>query len=81
MLLHIGSFETVLLPQPLELLKQWGFILITLLDAESDPAYSLHPDLPSNWEGTFLDQMLAARHIQAPKNSDDDLAKLDELGR
>ena len=81
MLLHIGGFETVMLPQLLELLKHRGFTLITLPDAQSDPAYSLHPDLPSSWEGTFLDQMVAARHIQAPKNSGDDLAKLDELCR
>jgi len=81
MLLHIGSFETVMLPHLLELLKQRGFVLVTLPEAESDPAYSLHPDLPSNWGGTFLDQLIAARHIQAPKNAGDGLAKLDELCR
>ncbi len=79
MLLHIGSFETVMLPQLLELLKQRGFILVTLPEAESDPAYSLHPDLPSKWEGTFLDQMIAARHLSPPKNAGDGLAKLDGL--
>ena len=79
MLLHIGSFETVMLPQLLELLKQRGFVLVTLPEAESDPAYSLHPALPLKWEGTFLDQMVAARHLSPPENPDDGLAKLDEL--
>jgi tetratricopeptide (TPR) repeat protein/peptidoglycan/xylan/chitin deacetylase (PgdA/CDA1 family) len=81
MLLHIGSFETVMLPQLLDLLKQRGFILVTLPEAESDPAYSLHPDVPSNWGGTFLDQMIAARHVAGPNNGGDALAKLDGLCR
>src|SRR5438270_3609276 len=39
MLLHIGSFETVMLPKLLELLKQRDYKLITLQEAESDSAY------------------------------------------
>ena len=39
MLLHIGGFETVMLPRLLDLLKARGFTLTTLDDASSDDAY------------------------------------------
>jgi peptidoglycan/xylan/chitin deacetylase (PgdA/CDA1 family) len=81
MLLHIGAFETVMFPHLLELLKQRGFKLITLQEAESDPAYASDPDLPSNWGGTFLQQMMAAKHIPLPAESEDRLAKIDALCR
>ncbi len=79
MLLHIGGFETVMLPHLLDLLKERGFTLITLPEAEADPAYSIHPDLPGNWGGTFLEQSMRARHLPLPKNSDVQLTKLDAV--
>jgi peptidoglycan-N-acetylglucosamine deacetylase len=81
MLLHIGSFETTMLPHLLDLLKERGFHLITLAEAESDPAYSMHPDLPGNWDGTFLEQSILARHLSLPRNSDAKLTKLDAVCR
>jgi peptidoglycan/xylan/chitin deacetylase (PgdA/CDA1 family) len=65
MLLHIGGFETVMLPKLLELLHQRGWKLVTLPDAESDPAYVNDPDLPT-YGGTFLQQMMQSKHIQPP---------------
>ena len=81
MLLHIGAFETVMLPHLLDLLKQRGFKLITLQEAESDPAYANDPTLPSNWGGTFLQQMMVAEHIPLLVESEDRLAKIDALCR
>jgi len=81
MLLHIGGFETVMLRQLLDLLKQRGVMLITLHEAESDPAYAVNADLPADWGGTFLDQMLRARHIPDPRHSEDRLSKLDAICR
>ena len=81
MLLHIGSIEAVMLPQLLDLLKQRGFTLVTLAQAESDPAYSMHPDPPDHWNGTFLEQMMRARHLAMPKDSTDWLSKLDAVCR
>ena len=81
MLLHIGSIEAVMLPKLLELLKQRGFTLVTLAQAESDPAYSMHPDSPDHWNGTFLEQMMRARHLALPKDSTDWLSKLDAVCR
>jgi len=81
MLLHIGAFQTVMLPRLLELLNQRGFKLITLADAENDPAYSMHPRLPAHWDGTFLQQSLLARHLSTPGDSDTRLAKLETMCR
>lgn len=66
MLLHLGSFATIMLPHLLDLLQERGYRLVTLPQAESDPAYSTHPDLPSNWDGSFLDQFVRARHLSVP---------------
>jgi peptidoglycan/xylan/chitin deacetylase (PgdA/CDA1 family) len=81
LLLHIGSFETAMLPHLLDLLKERGFQLITLPDAESDPAYAMHPDLPGNWDGTFLEQGMRSRHLPLPPDSSARLAKLDAMCR
>jgi len=81
MLLHIGSFETVMLPRLLDLLKQRGFGLITLPEAAGDPAYSMHPDLAAKFDGTFLEMSLAARHLTAVHNPRLSLAWLDQVCR
>jgi peptidoglycan/xylan/chitin deacetylase (PgdA/CDA1 family) len=81
MLLHIGAFETVMFPHLLDLLAQRGFKLITLQEAESDPAYASDPDLPSNWGGIFLQQVMLAKHLPFSSESDDQLAKIDTLCR
>jgi peptidoglycan/xylan/chitin deacetylase (PgdA/CDA1 family) len=80
MLLHIGGFETVMLPRLLDLLQQRGFALTTLEDAESDPAYAIEPELHTSWDGTRLDQFLTARHAPRPPH-DDTLEKLGALCR
>ncbi len=81
MLLHIGGFETVMLPHLLDLLKQRDFKLITLPDAESDPAYAIDPDLSGNWGGTFLQQMMLAKHIPLLPQGEDRLAEANKLCR
>jgi len=81
MLLHIGGFETLMLPHLLDLLKERGFTLIPLSEAESDPAYSMHPDLPANWGGTFLEQFVRARHLSVSEDSDAHLTQLDSVCR
>src|SRR3974390_215774 len=81
MLLHVGSFQTVMLPRLLELLNHREFRLITLPEAASDPAYPMHPDLPSKYGGTFLEMSLAARHITPVHNPPLSLAWLDQVCR
>ena len=69
LLLHIGGFETVMLPQLLDLLKQQGFRFVTLSEAQKDPAYKSDPDVALKDGGTLLDQMMEAKHIKFPPNS------------
>jgi hypothetical protein len=56
-----------MLPQLLDLLKQKGFRLVTLEEAEGDPAYQENPDLALKYGGSVLDQMLQAKHLPFPQ--------------
>ena len=76
MLLHIGAFETVMLPRLLELLQQRGFKLIALPEAASDPVYTVEPSPLTRWGGTFLQQMLAAKHLSDDSRVEEALASV-----
>jgi peptidoglycan/xylan/chitin deacetylase (PgdA/CDA1 family) len=56
LLLHLGAFSSTILPDALDLLKKKGFKLVTLEEAESDPAYNSDPDAALHDAGTLLDQ-------------------------
>lgn len=75
MLLHIGGFETVMMPHLLTLLKERGFALTTLQDAASDEAYKTEVVLPQNYNGTYLGQLMNAKSLPRPAG-DDFFAKL-----
>ncbi len=81
MLLHIGGFQTVMLPKLLGLLQQHGFRLVTLQEAQSDPIYAVDPDQALPTGATLLDQMMVAKRIERPAAADDTLARLGELCR
>ncbi len=66
MLLHLGGFQTVMLPQLIDLLKQKGFHFVTLEEAESDPAYESNPNAGLKYGGTLLEQVIEAKHISYP---------------
>jgi peptidoglycan/xylan/chitin deacetylase (PgdA/CDA1 family) len=66
MLLHLGGFDAVMLPQLLDLLKQKGFKLVTLQEAESDPAYQSNPNAALKYGGTLLEQAIEAQHLKYP---------------
>ena len=68
LLLHIGGFETVMLPQLLDFMKKQGFKFVTLPKAEKDPAYKSDPDVALKDGGTLLDQMMEAKRIPFPEN-------------
>jgi peptidoglycan/xylan/chitin deacetylase (PgdA/CDA1 family) len=69
MLLHIGGFETVMLPRLLDLLHEKGFVLTTLDDAQKDAAYEKVPERQSNWNGTLLNQLRSAPPPAQPASS------------
>ncbi len=69
-----------MLPRLLDLLDQRGFQLVTLPEAQSDPAYAIDPDVPFPGGATLLDQMKRVRQIQEPDGpADDTLAKVSGL--
>ena len=80
MLLHIGAFETVMLPRLLDLLHDRGFVLTPLEDAEADAAYKTVPEARGTWSGTLLEQMAVARGAP-PSPPDVIFTKLDALCR
>jgi peptidoglycan/xylan/chitin deacetylase (PgdA/CDA1 family) len=81
LLLHIGAFETVMLPDLLDLLAARGFVLSTLRDAQNDEAYAQDPNLDSTWDGTLLEQMLRARGVSGPQSPDPVFEMLTSLCR
>jgi peptidoglycan-N-acetylglucosamine deacetylase len=81
MLLHIGAFQTVMLPRLLELLEERGFRLVTLPEAQGDRAYENDPRRLSRSAARQLENMAAARHDSAPTVSADALTRLAGLCR
>jgi peptidoglycan-N-acetylglucosamine deacetylase len=79
LLLHVGGFETVMLPRLLELLKQRGFKLVTLPEVESDPAYESDPDIVLPEGGTLLEQMIVSKHLLMPPHAPVPIAELESM--
>jgi peptidoglycan/xylan/chitin deacetylase (PgdA/CDA1 family) len=61
MLLHVGGFTSVMMPPLLDLLERRGFQLVTLPEAQDDPAYSIDPDRGVTAGAILFEQMAAAR--------------------
>ncbi len=66
MLLHVGGFEPVMLPQLLKLLEQKHFKLITLEEAAGDVAYQTDPEWPTRHGGDFLTLSMHRRRLEIP---------------
>jgi peptidoglycan-N-acetylglucosamine deacetylase len=81
LLMHIGAFDAEMLPQFLAQLKQQGFQVITLQQAEADPAYEADPDIPMKEGTTLLEQIMEARHLQLPPHAEKPMKQLQELCR
>jgi peptidoglycan/xylan/chitin deacetylase (PgdA/CDA1 family) len=81
MLLHLGGFQTVMLPHLIDLLKQKGFRLVTLDEAEGDSAYQSNPNAGLRHGGTLLEQMIEAQHLKYPPVPPKPLKALDALCR
>jgi peptidoglycan/xylan/chitin deacetylase (PgdA/CDA1 family) len=81
MLLHVGAFNIVMLPSLLDLLAKRGFDLVTLEEAQSDPAYAeeLNVAMPSG--ATLLDQVTVAKHATPLAHAELPVARLTALCR
>jgi peptidoglycan-N-acetylglucosamine deacetylase len=76
-----GAFDSVMLPELLDLLMKQGFQFVTLPEAEKDPAYLRDPDAAFKDGGTLLDQLMEAQHLKFPPHTEKPLKKLDEICR
>jgi peptidoglycan/xylan/chitin deacetylase (PgdA/CDA1 family) len=70
LLMHLGAFSSPILPDALDLLKKKGFDLVTLEEAESDPAYESDPDVGLHDAGTLLDQWMQVKQIKNPEHAE-----------
>ena len=69
LLLHLGSFSSVILPDLLALLKREGYEVVTLEEAQSDPVYEMDPDLAEAHGGTLVELMMEKKGIGWPANA------------
>jgi peptidoglycan-N-acetylglucosamine deacetylase len=69
MLLHLGSFSSVILPDLFKLLDEEGFDIVTLEEAQQDPAYDYDPDVASPNGGTLIELAMESKKIPWPANA------------
>jgi peptidoglycan/xylan/chitin deacetylase (PgdA/CDA1 family) len=79
LLLHLGAFSSTILPDALDLLGKKGFKLVTLEEAESDPAYAADPDAGSKYGGTLLEQWMGAKQIKYPTAAEKPYKEMREI--
>ena len=79
LLLHIGAFDSVMLPALLDHLTQQGVHFASLTDAERDSAYQSDPDMPLSHGATMLDQLMQAKHMEYPPHTERPLEKLNSI--
>jgi peptidoglycan/xylan/chitin deacetylase (PgdA/CDA1 family) len=66
LLLHLGAFSPEILPDLFKLLSKQGFTLVSLEEAQRDPAYLVDPDFAATNTGTLLEQHMDARKLPYP---------------
>lgn len=81
LLLHIGAFDSIMLPDLLDLLSSQGFTFVTLEQAESDTAYQKDPDAALKYGGTLLEQFMDGQHRKYPPHTDKPMDKLNSICR
>ena len=69
MLLHLGSFSSHILPDLFEILDEEGFQIVTLEEAQKDPAYDYDPDIADARGGTLVELAMKAKNIPWPANA------------
>jgi peptidoglycan/xylan/chitin deacetylase (PgdA/CDA1 family) len=69
MLLHLGSFSSHILPDLFKLLKEENFEIVTLEEAQQDPAYDYDPDFAHPRGGTLTELGMMAKNIPWPADA------------
>jgi peptidoglycan-N-acetylglucosamine deacetylase len=81
LLLHIGAFDSVMLPSLLDSLHKRGFVFISLQEAEADPDDQTDPNAALSTGGTLLEQMVESKHLDYPPHAEEPLDKLNSVCR
>jgi peptidoglycan-N-acetylglucosamine deacetylase len=81
LVLHMGAFDALMLPDLLELLRKKGFHFVTLAEAQKDPAYLRDPDAALPYGGSLLEQLTEAQHLKYPPFAEKPMKKLDAICR
>jgi peptidoglycan-N-acetylglucosamine deacetylase len=68
LLLHLGSFSSHILPDLFRVLEEENFEIVTLEEAQEDPAYDYDPDVARPHGGTLVDLGMDAKGIPWPEN-------------
>ncbi len=68
LLLHLGSFSSHILPDLFKVLDEQGFEIVTLEEAQKDPAYDYDPDVADRG-GTLTELGMKAKAIPWPEHS------------
>jgi peptidoglycan-N-acetylglucosamine deacetylase len=63
MLLHLGAFSAQILPDLFGILKEEGFEIVTLEEAQSDRAYDFDPDFADARGGTLVELDMQSKKI------------------
>ena len=79
LLMHLGAFSSAIMPDALDLLKKKGFKLVSLEEAESDPAYQSDPDAGLHDAGTLLDQLMQVKQLKNPPVAEKPEKELQEV--
>ena len=69
MLLHLGAFSSHILPDLFRILDEEGFEIVTLEEAQKDPAYDYDPDFADPRGGTLVELGMQAKKIPWPANA------------
>jgi len=81
LLMHLGAFSSMILPDALDLLKKKGFKLVTLEEAEGDAAYEGDPDVGLHDAGTLLDQWMQVKQIKYPEHAEKPYKEIESVCR
>jgi peptidoglycan/xylan/chitin deacetylase (PgdA/CDA1 family) len=81
LLMHLGAYSSTIMPDALDLLKKKGFKLVTLEEAESDPAYQSDPDIGMHDAGTLLDQWMQVKGIKYPEHAEKPFKEIENICR
>lgn len=79
LLLHLGAFSSTILPEVLVMLKRKGFKLVTLEEAQRDPAYDSDPDVGLHDAGTLLDQWMQVKQIKYSAHAEKPYKEIEAL--